>query len=235
MPNAAGIGTDLSAGALDVARRNAARLGLAERAQFLVSDFAAGLAGPFDLVVSNPPYIATGEIAALAREVRDHDPRLALDGGADGLAAYRAIAADAPRLIPAGISWSKSAPGSSATSSSCSPKKALQSRPSGTTFRVSRGRSRRAAHRWHYGAAGPGQRPKNRLECRKRPTRVGFTESNPDWVTHCHRGPEHGSARRQSKQGETGNFPLEERHFATNGYRELSPVERWSGMGPQGA
>ena len=52
--------------------------------------------------MSNPPYIATGEIAALSREVRDHDPRLALDGGADGLAAYRAIAADAPRLIGGG-------------------------------------------------------------------------------------------------------------------------------------
>jgi release factor glutamine methyltransferase len=102
LPNASGAGTDISADALDVARRNAARLGLADRAQFLVSDFATELAGPFDLVVSNPPYIASGEIAALSREVRDHDPRLALDGGANGLAAYRAIAADAPRLIGGG-------------------------------------------------------------------------------------------------------------------------------------
>ena len=102
LPNACGAGTDMSADALDIARRNAARLGLADRAQFLVSDFATGLAGPFDLVVSNPPYIATPAIAALSREVRDHDPRLALDGGADGLAAYRAIAADAPRLIGGG-------------------------------------------------------------------------------------------------------------------------------------
>jgi release factor glutamine methyltransferase len=99
LPNATGIGTDLSSDALDVARRNAATLGLGARAQFLVSDFAAGLTGRFDLVVSNPPYVATSDIATLAREVRDHDPRLALDGGADGLAAYRAIAADAPRLI----------------------------------------------------------------------------------------------------------------------------------------
>jgi release factor glutamine methyltransferase len=99
LPNATGIGTDLSPEALDVARRNAATLGLGGRSRFLVSDFAAGLTGRFDLVVSNPPYVATSDIATLAREVRDHDPRLALDGGTDGLAAYRAIAADAPRLI----------------------------------------------------------------------------------------------------------------------------------------
>ena len=102
LPNADGIGTDISADALAIARRNAARLGLADRAQFLVSDFGTGLAGPFDLVVSNPPYIVTSQIGTLARDVRDHDPRIALDGGADGLAAYRAIAADAPRLIGGG-------------------------------------------------------------------------------------------------------------------------------------
>ena len=99
LPNADGVGTDLSPDALDVARRNAAALGLGGRACFLEGDFAAGLTGRFDLVVSNPPYIVTPDIATLAREVRDHDPRLALDGGADGLAAYRAIAADAPRLL----------------------------------------------------------------------------------------------------------------------------------------
>jgi release factor glutamine methyltransferase len=99
LPNATGIGTDLSPDALDVARRNAAALGLGGRARFIVSDFATGLTGRFDLVVSNPPYVATSDIATLAREVRDHDPRLALDGGTDGLAAYRAIAADAPRLL----------------------------------------------------------------------------------------------------------------------------------------
>ena len=99
LPNATGIGTDLSPDALEVARRNAAALGLGGRARFLVSDFAAGLAGRFDLLVSNPPYVATSDLATLAREVRDHDPRLALDGGTDGLAAYRAIAADAPRLL----------------------------------------------------------------------------------------------------------------------------------------
>jgi release factor glutamine methyltransferase len=99
LPNAAGIGTDLSPDALDVARRNAATLGLGGRARFVAGDFATGLTGRFDLVVSNPPYVASSDIATLAREVRDHDPRFALDGGVDGLAAYRAIAADARRLI----------------------------------------------------------------------------------------------------------------------------------------
>ena len=102
LPKAFGVGTDVSVNALDVARRNAERLGLADRAQFLVSNYGAELAGSFDLVVSNPPYIATREIATLAAEVRDHDPRLALDGGTDGLDAYRAIAADARRLIGSG-------------------------------------------------------------------------------------------------------------------------------------
>jgi release factor glutamine methyltransferase len=102
LPTALGFGTDISADALDVARRNADRLGLADRTRFLVGDFGTGLGGSFDLVVSNPPYIVTSQIGTLARDVRGHDPRLALDGGADGLAAYRAIAADAPRLIGGG-------------------------------------------------------------------------------------------------------------------------------------
>ena len=68
----------------------------------MACDFGAALAGGFDLVVSNPPYIPTPDIAALAAEVRDHDPRAALDGGPDGLAAYRAIAADAARLLAPG-------------------------------------------------------------------------------------------------------------------------------------
>jgi release factor glutamine methyltransferase len=102
LPNASGIGTDIATGALDVARRNAGRLGLGDRVRLLASDFGAALEGPFDLVVSNPPYIASGEIATLAREVREHDPLPALDGGADGLDAYRALAADAARLIGTG-------------------------------------------------------------------------------------------------------------------------------------
>lgn len=94
-----GTGTDISADAIEVARDNAARLGFAARSSFVVCDFAKTLEGPFDLIVSNPPYIRTRDIAALAPDVRDYDPVLALDGGADGLVAYRTIAADARRLL----------------------------------------------------------------------------------------------------------------------------------------
>jgi release factor glutamine methyltransferase len=102
LPAATGIGTDRDARALGVARDNAHRLELADRAAFVACDFGAALAGGCDVVVSNPPYIPTREIAALAPDVRDHDPRAALDGGPDGLAAYRAIAADAARLLAPG-------------------------------------------------------------------------------------------------------------------------------------
>jgi release factor glutamine methyltransferase len=99
LPNAHGVGTDVSPEALAVAQRNARKLGLASRAAFVSCNFAMALARPFDLVVSNPPYVATGDLPTLAPEVRDHDPIVALDGGADGLAAYRIIAAEAARLI----------------------------------------------------------------------------------------------------------------------------------------
>lgn len=99
LPNATGIGTDISAAALATASGNAARCGLAARAAFIACDYAKALRGPFDLVVSNPPYIRSDEIAGLAAEVRDHDPRRGLDGGADGLQAYRALMADAARLL----------------------------------------------------------------------------------------------------------------------------------------
>jgi release factor glutamine methyltransferase len=103
LPNAVGIGTDTSLGALYVARENARHLELG-RAAFVACDMAAALRGPFDLIVSNPPYIASSEIAALSPEVRDFDPRMALDGGADGLDCYRSIAAAAPALLkPAGV------------------------------------------------------------------------------------------------------------------------------------
>jgi release factor glutamine methyltransferase len=91
LPEASGVGVDIAPAALAVARRNAHRHGLAGRAEFLQSDWLAAVTGTFDLVVSNPPYIPTGEIAGLAPDVREWDPRAALDGGADGLAAYRAI------------------------------------------------------------------------------------------------------------------------------------------------
>ena len=102
LPNATGIGTDISTGALKVARENAARCGVEGRCTFVVCDIASVVEGPFDLLVSNPPYIAHDEITSLAPEVKNHDPMVALDGGDDGLAAYRAIAADAKRLLAPG-------------------------------------------------------------------------------------------------------------------------------------
>jgi release factor glutamine methyltransferase len=103
LPNAFGVGSDACPRALLVARDNAQRLGLT-RAAYLACDMAAALRGPFDVIVSNPPYIASGDIAKLAPEVRLFDPRLALDGGPDGLDCYRAIAVAAPALLaPGGI------------------------------------------------------------------------------------------------------------------------------------
>jgi release factor glutamine methyltransferase len=104
LPGAHGIGTDTSLAALECARANAATLGLADRAAFVRCDYGAAFAGSFDLVVSNPPYVRSGEIATLMPEVRLYDPLRALDGGSDGLDGCRAIAADASRLIaPRGI------------------------------------------------------------------------------------------------------------------------------------
>lgn len=103
IPDAFGIGTDLSLSALATARSNAAALGLAGRAAFVACSYAAALSGPFDLIVSNPPYIPSGEIPKLSREVREHDPHLALDGGNDGYDAYRALIPQAAeRLTPGG-------------------------------------------------------------------------------------------------------------------------------------
>jgi release factor glutamine methyltransferase len=101
LPNALGVGTDISPLALAVARDNAHRLALT-RASFVACDMATALRGPFDVIASNPPYIASGDIATLATEVRDFDPRAALDGGADGLNHYRAIAATVPALLAPG-------------------------------------------------------------------------------------------------------------------------------------
>lgn len=102
LPNATGTGTDISTGALKAARENAARCGVEDRCTFVVCDIASVVEGPFDLLVSNPPYIAHDEITSLAPEVKNYDPMVALDGGDDGLAAYRAIAADAKRLLAPG-------------------------------------------------------------------------------------------------------------------------------------
>ncbi len=102
LPNATGTGTDISTAALKVARENAARCGVEGRCTFVVCDIASIVEGPFDLLVSNPPYIAHDEIMSLVPEVKNYDPTVALDGGDDGLAAYRAIAADAKRLLAPG-------------------------------------------------------------------------------------------------------------------------------------
>ena len=100
--HATGVGTDISAYALEMAGRNADAHGVSARADFVRADWTNGLTGPFDVIVSNPPYIASADIAGLAREVRDHDPRRALDGGADGLDAYRRIIGPARDLLSPG-------------------------------------------------------------------------------------------------------------------------------------
>ena len=102
LPQARGVGTDVSPGALAVARRNAERLGLADRLELVETDVLDGVGGPLHIVVSNPPYIASGDIHALSEDVRRYDPRLALDGGPDGLAVYRKIASNIKKLYPDG-------------------------------------------------------------------------------------------------------------------------------------
>lgn len=100
LQHARGAGVDRSEAACRMARSNADRHGLGDRAAFLVGDWSAALASNgFDLVVSNPPYIETAVIPTLAREVRDHDPVAALDGGSDGLSCYRTVVADLPHLL----------------------------------------------------------------------------------------------------------------------------------------
>ncbi len=102
-PAARGLGVDLSEEALAVARENAANLGLAGRTALLRGDWTYGLEdGSFDLVVSNPPYIASAVIAELEPEVRDYEPRMALEGGADGLDAYRVLAPEILRVLKQG-------------------------------------------------------------------------------------------------------------------------------------
>jgi release factor glutamine methyltransferase len=102
-PEATGMGLDLSEAALAVARGNAAALGVADRAAFALSDWYRAAQGRYDLIVANPPYLDAAEIALLAPEVRVWEPRMALTPGPDGLAALRAVLADAPpHLSPGG-------------------------------------------------------------------------------------------------------------------------------------
>ena len=102
-PMATGLGTDIDPATLAVAARTAASLGLAARAEFRLSDWCADVTGSFDLILSNPPYIAAAEMPDLAPEVRLWEPHRALTPGGDGLAPYRSLAQDAPsRLLPGG-------------------------------------------------------------------------------------------------------------------------------------
>jgi len=102
LPNATGVGTDISNAALDVARENAQRLGVAGRAEWLASDALEGVEGPFDILVSNPPYVRSGDIAHLAPEVRRFDPHLALDGGNDGLRFFCRLLGRVAAVVPDG-------------------------------------------------------------------------------------------------------------------------------------
>jgi release factor glutamine methyltransferase len=97
--NASGVGVDLSADAANLTLSNLQACGLAERAEIRVGDWATALDGPFDLIVSNPPYVPTSELPGLPREVRDFDPWVALDGGFDGLAAHRRIMSESRFLL----------------------------------------------------------------------------------------------------------------------------------------
>jgi release factor glutamine methyltransferase len=102
LPRALGVGTDTSTAALAVARANAQRLGVADRAQWLCADALESIRGPFDILVSNPPYIPTAEIAGLDPEVRCFDPPSALDGGVDGLRFFHRLVAGIPGIVPHG-------------------------------------------------------------------------------------------------------------------------------------
>ncbi len=101
-PDAQIVASDLSKTALDVARRNAIKLDVIQRCQFVNSDWFYSLEGQFDLIVSNPPYISEGEMALLSREVKNHDPSLALFAGTDGLSAYKTISEQAKNYLTAG-------------------------------------------------------------------------------------------------------------------------------------
>ena len=104
LPNAQGTGVDLSEGALAMARRNAAALGLGSRARFVRGNWGDGLSGEWDVILVNPPYIPSPALRTLMPEVARYDPRLALEGGADGLEAFRALAPEIARLLaPTGI------------------------------------------------------------------------------------------------------------------------------------
>ena len=104
LQNAFGTGIDISGSALEVARRNAAALGFGARVQFVRGNWGDGVTGQWDVILANPPYITSDDIDRLAPEVARFEPRSALDGGVDGLAAYRSLAPTITRLlVPTGI------------------------------------------------------------------------------------------------------------------------------------
>jgi release factor glutamine methyltransferase len=102
LPQATGTAGDINAAALTVAADNARRHGVLSRMQVALTDGLSGIAGRYDLLICNPPYIPSGDIQHLSPEVRDHDPWPALDGGPDGMAVYRAVMADLPRVMSHG-------------------------------------------------------------------------------------------------------------------------------------
>ena len=112
LPDAEGLGIDIDERSLAVARRNAAALGLGERARFCRGDWGAGLVPGWDVILCNPPYVRSDEIAGLAPEVAEHEPHRALDGGPDGLEPYRRILPQVPKLLtPGGFAVFEVGPG----------------------------------------------------------------------------------------------------------------------------
>lgn len=99
LPNATGVGVDIQTDAVITAQKNAENLGLSDRAEFVTGKWGEPVQGFFDLIISNPPYIPTRELDTLAPEVKDFDPRLALDGGDDGLEAFRQLGPHLRRLL----------------------------------------------------------------------------------------------------------------------------------------
>lgn len=102
IPGSVGVACDVSPAALEVAKKNATGLGMQEKVRFIESDWFESVDGQYDMIVSNPPYIPNPDIATLAREVRNHDPILALDGGTDGLDAYKKVFSDIKSFLKPG-------------------------------------------------------------------------------------------------------------------------------------
>ncbi len=103
LPQSKAVAVDISNRALEVAQRNAVRHGVADRLELRITDMRNAIGGPFDILVSNPPYIRSGDLGALPRSVRNYDPAAALDGGEDGLAFYRGLSTQLTQSVPTGF------------------------------------------------------------------------------------------------------------------------------------